>query len=71
MALLIESTNGTYQLPDKGILGPHAIFDRDILLPDSNSPFDLFTDRSRLSGKPRFLEGEPKCESAELSSLSS
>ncbi len=30
-ALLIESTNGTYQLPDKGILGPHAIFDPAML----------------------------------------
>ena len=26
-ALLIEATNGAYKLPDRGILGPHAIFD--------------------------------------------
>ncbi|MEJ0026789.1 MAG: homogentisate 1,2-dioxygenase [Rhizomicrobium sp.] len=26
-ALLIEATNGSYRLPDRGILGPHAIFD--------------------------------------------
>jgi homogentisate 1,2-dioxygenase len=26
--LLIEATNGAYQLPDKGIVGPHAIFDQ-------------------------------------------
>ena len=29
--LLIECTEGSYQLPDKGILGPHAIFDPAIL----------------------------------------
>ncbi len=26
-ALLIEATNGSYKLPERGILGPHAIFD--------------------------------------------
>jgi len=26
-ALLIEATNGAYGLPDKGLVGPHAIFD--------------------------------------------
>ena len=29
--LLIECTEGSYQLPEKGILGPHAIFDPAIL----------------------------------------
>jgi homogentisate 1,2-dioxygenase len=29
--LLIECTEGTYMLPEKGILGPHAIFDPAIL----------------------------------------
>jgi homogentisate 1,2-dioxygenase len=29
--LLIEATEGSYQLPEKGILGPHAIFDPAIL----------------------------------------
>jgi homogentisate 1,2-dioxygenase len=29
--LLIEATGGSYQLPDKGILGPHAIFDPAVL----------------------------------------
>ncbi len=29
--LLIEATNSAYQLPDKGLLGPHAIFDPAIL----------------------------------------
>ncbi len=29
--LLIEATNASYQLPDKGILGPHAIFDPAVL----------------------------------------
>jgi len=30
-ALLIESTGGTYMLPDKGMLGPHAVFDPAML----------------------------------------
>jgi homogentisate 1,2-dioxygenase len=29
--LLIEATNGSYRLPDKGLLGPHAIFDPAVL----------------------------------------
>jgi len=29
--LLIESSNGYYQLPDKGLVGPHAIFDPAVL----------------------------------------
>lgn len=29
--LMIEATNGSYMLPDKGILGPHAIFDPAML----------------------------------------
>ncbi|SME96653.1 homogentisate 1,2-dioxygenase [Pseudogulbenkiania subflava] len=29
--LLIEATNGAYQLPDKGLVGPHAIFDEAML----------------------------------------
>jgi len=30
-ALLIEATNSSYALPDKGLLGPHAIFDPAML----------------------------------------
>lgn len=30
-ALLIEATNDSYRLPDKGLLGPHAIFDEAML----------------------------------------
>ena len=30
-ALLIEATNTSYSLPDKGLLGPHAIFDSAML----------------------------------------
>jgi homogentisate 1,2-dioxygenase len=30
-ALLIEATNGAYSLPDKGLVGPHAIFDPAML----------------------------------------
>ncbi len=29
--LLIEATNSSYQLPDKGLVGPHAIFDPAVL----------------------------------------
>ena len=29
--LMIEATNGCYQLPDKGLLGPHALFDAAML----------------------------------------
>lgn len=31
-ALLIEATNDSYRLPDKGLLGPHAIFDEAMLV---------------------------------------
>ena len=30
-ALLIEATNGSYMLPEKGLVGPHAIFDPAVL----------------------------------------
>ena len=30
-ALLVEATNDSYRLPDKGLLGPHAIFDPAML----------------------------------------
>ena len=30
-ALLIEATNASYQLPEKGLVGPHAIFDPTML----------------------------------------
>jgi homogentisate 1,2-dioxygenase len=29
--LLVEATNGSYMLPDKGLVGPHAIFDEAML----------------------------------------
>jgi len=31
MALLVEATNGSYMLPDKGLVGNHAIFDAAML----------------------------------------
>jgi homogentisate 1,2-dioxygenase len=31
LLLLIEATNGAYQLPDRGPLGPHAVFDPGVL----------------------------------------
>ena len=30
-ALLVEATNDAYRLPDKGLVGPHAIFDEAVL----------------------------------------
>lgn len=38
--LLIEATNSSYQLPDKGLVGPHAIFDPAML--DSPKINDAF-----------------------------
>ncbi len=39
-ALLIEATNDSYRLPDKGLLGPHAIFDQAMLdVPEINAAF--------------------------------
>jgi homogentisate 1,2-dioxygenase len=38
--LMIEATGGSYQLPDKGMLGPHAIFDPAML--DVPAIDDLF-----------------------------
>ena len=29
--LMVEATNSSYHLPDKGMLGPHAIFDPAML----------------------------------------
>ncbi|MDJ0684558.1 MAG: homogentisate 1,2-dioxygenase [Alphaproteobacteria bacterium] len=40
-ALLIEATNGSYQLPDKGMVGRHAIFDPAMLdTPKLNEAFE-------------------------------
>jgi homogentisate 1,2-dioxygenase len=40
-ALLIEATNSTYMLPDKGLVGPHAIFDPALLdTPKLDDAFD-------------------------------
>lgn len=41
--LLIEATNGSYQLPDKGMVGPHAIFDPAVL--DTPKLDDRFLDQ--------------------------
>ena len=38
--LLIENTDGAYQLPEKGLVGPHAIFDAAVL--DHPRPDDAF-----------------------------
>ena len=38
--MLVEATNDYYQLPDRGIMGPHAIFDPAILdMPEINNAF--------------------------------
>jgi homogentisate 1,2-dioxygenase len=40
-ALLIEATNSSYTLPEKGLLGPHAIFDPAMLdVPHIDAAFD-------------------------------
>lgn len=48
MALLIEATGSTYQLPDKGLLGPHAIFDPAML--DVPALDDAFRDQQGRMG---------------------
>jgi len=42
-ALLIEATNNSYRLPDKGLVGPHAIFDAAML--DTPRIDDSFRDQ--------------------------
>ncbi|MCH9691277.1 MAG: homogentisate 1,2-dioxygenase [Gammaproteobacteria bacterium] len=38
--LMVEATNSSFQLPNKGLVGPHAIFDPAILdIPDINDKF--------------------------------
>jgi homogentisate 1,2-dioxygenase len=38
--LLIEATNASYQLPDRGLLGPHALFDEALLdVPEIDAAF--------------------------------
>jgi len=45
--LLVEATGGSYQLPDKGMLGPHAIFDPAVLdVPVLNEAFFAQQDES-------------------------
>src|SRR5690606_31891541 len=43
-----ESTDGAYQLPDKGLLGPHAIFDSAVFArPHLNDTFKAQQDENR------------------------
>ena len=45
--LMIESTDGAYQLPDKGLLGPHAIFDAAVFArPHLNDTFKAQQDEN-------------------------
>lgn len=45
--LMIEATGGSYMLPDKGMLGPHAIFDPAMLdIPALDEPFMAQQDES-------------------------
>ena len=47
--LLIEATNDSYMLPDKGLLGPHAIFDPAIL--DTPKMDDIFRAQQTPDGR--------------------
>src|SRR5262245_60522705 len=56
LVLLIEATNSSYRLPDKGLVGPHAIFDAAML--DTPRIDDAFRDQQdgnewRVAGKRR------------------
>jgi homogentisate 1,2-dioxygenase len=51
--LLIEATGGSYQLPDKGLVGEHAIFDAAML--DRPRIDDAFKGQSALPGDWRVL----------------
>lgn len=54
-ALLVEATNAAYQLPDKGLVGPHAIFDPAMLdVPAIDDAFLAQQDR----GPPGAAPGE-------------
>lgn len=45
--LLIEATNDSYRLPDKGLVGPHAIFDQAVLdVPQVNDTFKAQQDEN-------------------------
>jgi homogentisate 1,2-dioxygenase len=47
-ALLMEATNDAYRLPDKGLVGPHAVFDPAILdTPELDEAFRAQQDESR------------------------
>lgn len=45
--LMIEATNSSYTLPDKGIMGPHAIFDPAVLeIPQIDDAFEAQKDEN-------------------------
>ncbi|WP_300301564.1 homogentisate 1,2-dioxygenase, partial [Ferrovibrio sp.] len=49
--LLMEATNDSYRLPDKGLLGPHAIFDPGVLdIPRIDDPFRAQQQKGPASG---------------------
>jgi homogentisate 1,2-dioxygenase len=49
--LMIEATNGSYQLPDRGLMGAHAIFDPAILdLPRLDEAFEAQKDDEGADG---------------------
>jgi len=49
--LMMEATNDSYRLPDKGLLGPHAIFDPGVLdIPHIDDPFRAQQKKGPVSG---------------------
>jgi homogentisate 1,2-dioxygenase len=56
--LLIEATNGAYGLPDRGMAGPHAIFDPAVL--DTPAIDDTFRAQQTPDGKEEIWQVEIK-----------
>ena len=60
--LLIEATNSAYGLPEKGVVGPHAIFDPGVL--DNPKMDDTFRDQQTKELLAKVLGAAGICEDA-------